>query len=189
MATRDMITAGIFAALTAIFAQITIPLPFTPVPITLQVLAVCMAAAILGSKLGTISQLVYVLIGSLGMPVFSAGRSGLQVVLGPSGGYILGFVAAAFIIGKIIERKSLPTLKVTLIAMWAGLAAIYLIGMLQLSLVTGMPLSAAFMAGVIPFIWMDTIKITLGAYIAYSVRTVLIKQRLISVPRKFYPQS
>jgi len=182
MSIREMIAASIFAALTAIFAQLMIPLPFTPVPITFQVLAVCLAAAILGSRLGTISQLVYVLIGTLGIPVFSAGRSGLQVVLGPSGGYILGFIIAAFVIGKIVELKSAPTFKNTLLAMSAGLAVIYLSGMLQLSLVTGMPLSGAFMTGVVPFIWMDAIKISLGASIASKVRTVLKKQKLISIP-------
>ncbi len=182
MTVRDIISAGIFAALTAIFAQITIPLPFTPVPITLQVFAVCLTAAILGSRLGTISMSVYVLIGALGMPVFSAGKAGLQIVLGPTGGYIIGFILAAGVTGKIVERKSPPTFKHSLAAMAAGLVIVYLAGMLQLSLVTGMPLSAAFAAGVAPFIWMDAVKIALGASIACSVRRALIKQKLISVP-------
>lgn len=181
MSTRDMIAVAIFAALTAIFAQISIPLPFTPVPVTFQVLAVCLTAAILGSKLGTVSQLIYVALGAIGVPVFSGGKAGLHIITGPTGGYILGFIAAAFIIGRIVERKSVPTFANTSTAMLSGLLAIYLLGMVQLALVAKLPLPAAFMAGVVPFIGIDIVKIVLGAYIACSVRSILIKQRLISV--------
>ncbi|MBA1333986.1 MAG: Substrate-specific component BioY of biotin ECF transporter [Firmicutes bacterium] len=181
MNTKEMIAAAMFAALTAIFAQISIPLPFSPVPITLQVLAVCLAAAILGSKLGTLSQLLYVAIGAIGLPVFAAGTSGIQAIIGPRGGYIIGFVLGAFVIGKIVERKSPPTLPVTMAAMLAGVIVIYFAGMLQLSVVTGMDLKAAFLAGVAPFVGMDVIKIALGSYVAYSVRNVLIRQNLLTV--------
>jgi biotin transport system substrate-specific component len=179
MKTREMVAAAMFAALTAILAQISVPLPFSPVPITFQVLAVCLAAAILGSRLGALSQLIYVVMGAIGMPVFAGGTSGLQRLAGPTGGYILSYIIAAFIIGIIVE-KFRPALINTFLAMLAGLVIIYAMGMTQLSIVTGMDLKAAFMAGVAPFIGMDIIKIAAGSYVAYSVRTVLLKQKLLS---------
>lgn len=179
MKTKEMMLISLFAALSAICAQLTIPLPISPVPITLQVLAVCLAAAILGSRLSTLSQLIYIAVGMLGMPVFAAGASGLHTVLGPSGGYIIGFLPASLIIGKIIEAKPLPTLLSSFAAMLCGLSIIYFAGMMQLSLVTGVTLKAAFISGVAPFIGMDIAKITVGASVACSVRTILIKQSLL----------
>jgi biotin transport system substrate-specific component len=177
--TKDMILVSMFAALTAIFAQVTIPLPISPVPITLQVLAVCLTSAILGSRLAFMSMLVYITVGILGMPVFSGGASGLGVVMGPTGGYITGFLLSSYVTGKLVQRKPLPTLSNTLFAMFSGLLVIYATGMLQLSLVTGMPLQAAFMSGVVPFIGLDIIKIAVGAGVACSVRTILIRQNLL----------
>ncbi len=177
--TKDMILVSMFAALTAIFAQVTIPIPISPVPITLQVLAVCLTSAILGSRLAFMSMLVYITVGILGMPVFSGGASGLGVVMGPTGGYITGFLLSSYVTGKLVQRKPLPTMSNTIVAMFSGLLVIYTAGMLQLSLVTGMPLQAAFMSGVVPFIGLDIIKIAVGAGVACSVRTILIRQNLL----------
>ncbi len=182
MTLKEMILISIFAALTAIFAQIIVPLPVGPVPITLQVLAVCLASAILGSRLAIFSQLIYISLGLIGMPVFSGGAAGPAQIMGPTGGYIIGFLPAAFVIGKIVERKPYPTSANTLLAMLCGLSIIYSLGMLQLALVTGITVKAAFISGVIPFLGMDLIKIVLGATVACSVRTVLIKQKLLDIP-------
>ena len=179
MKTKEMILISMFAAVTAISAQVTIPIPISPVPITMQVLAVCLTSAILGSRLAFMSMLVYVAVGILGMPVFSGGASGLGAVMGPTGGYIIGFLLSSYVTGKLVQRKPLPTLSNTLAAMFSGLLVIYTTGLLQLSLVTGMPLQAAFMSGVVPFIGMDIIKIAVGAGVACSVRTILIRQNLL----------
>jgi biotin transport system substrate-specific component len=179
--TKDMILVSMFAALTAIFAQVTIPLPISPVPITMQELAVCLAAAILGSRLATLSQLIYIAVGIIGMPVFSGGTAGLARLMGPTGGYITGFLLSSFVIGKIVEQRPLPTLTGTFLAMLCGLCVIYTCGMLQLSLVLDITLKAAFMAGVFPFIGIAIIKIALGAAVACSVRTILIKQNLLNI--------
>jgi biotin transport system substrate-specific component len=178
MKIRDMIAASMFAALTAIFAQVTIPIPGL-VPITLQVLAVCLASAILGSRLGLVSQLIYVALGTLGLPVFAAGTAGVGAIVGPTGGYIIGFVLAGYIIGKIVEKKPVPTSINSLLAMLAGLAVIYAAGVIQLSAVTGMGLKAAFWAGAAPFLLPDMLKIGLGSYVACSVRQVLLRERLL----------
>jgi biotin transport system substrate-specific component len=184
MKTREMILVSMFAALTAIFAQFTIPLPFSPVPITMQELAVCLAAAILGSRLAALSQLIYITIGLIGMPVFSGGTAGLARLMGPTGGYITGFLLSSFVIGRIVEQRPLPTVRRTFLAMLCGLLVIYTCGMLQLSLVAGITLRAAFVSGVAPFIGMAVIKIVLGATVASPVRTVLIRQNLLYVPRQ-----
>ena len=168
-----------FAALTSIFAQLTIPLPISPVPITLQVLAVCLTAAILGSRLAVLSQLIYICVGIIGIPVFSGGTAGLARLMGPTGGYITGFLLSSLVIGRIVEQRPLPTIRRTFIAMLCGLLVIYTCGMLQLSLVSGMTLKAAFMSGVVPFIGMDMIKIALGSAVACSVRATLVKQNLL----------
>ena len=179
MKTKEMILVSMFAALTAISAQVTIPLPISPVPVTMQELAVCLAAAILGSRLAVLSQLIYIAVGIIGMPVFSGSTAGLARLIGPTGGYITGFLLSSFVIGKIVEQRPLPTLPGTFLAMLCGLIVIYTCGMLQLSLVLGISLKAAFISGVVPFIGMAIIKIAVGAAVACSVRTVLLRQNLL----------
>src|SRR3989344_4961015 len=104
---KGMVFAALFAALTAAVSPIKIPLGFTPVPITLQTLMVLLSGAVLGSRLGALSQFLYVLVGALGLPVFAGGGSGLGALLGPSGGYLISYPFAAFITGKMIEKKKL----------------------------------------------------------------------------------
>ena len=94
-----MTRTALMAAVTAVAAQITIPLPFSPVPFTLQVLAVILSGLLLGPRHGALSQVVYVLVGAVGVPVFAQFSGGLGVVLGPTGGYILSYPLAAAIAG------------------------------------------------------------------------------------------
>lgn len=101
--TTYMILCGLFAALTAICSFITIPLGFTPIPLNLGTLGMFLAGGILGKKYGTLSISVYVLMGATGVPVFAGFRAGLSVLAGPTGGYIAGYIAGAFIIGSILD--------------------------------------------------------------------------------------
>lgn len=101
--TTYMALCGLFAALTAVCSYISIPLGFTPVPVNLATLAVFLAGGLLGKKYGTVALAVYALIGAVGVPVFSEFRGGLSVLAGPTGGYIIGYIAAAFIVGLLIE--------------------------------------------------------------------------------------
>ena len=101
---RMMVFASLFAALTAAGAYIQIPMPFSPVPVTLQVFFVLLAGSILKSKWGSLSMIVYTLLGIAGLPVFAGGSSGIGVLLGPTGGYIVGFILAAYVIGKLSEK-------------------------------------------------------------------------------------
>jgi len=142
--------ATAFAGATAISAHIRIPLRFTPVPLTLQTLVVLVAGGLLGARLGALSQLEYILLGLLGLPVFTTGT-----ILGPTGGYIIGFVFAAAIIGCCAERGSLPWLIGGAVA--ASLA-ILTCGTVWLWLFVGKSLGAAFAAGLAPFLAGDALK-------------------------------
>ena len=102
---RGMMFAALFAALTAAVSPIRIPLGFTPVPITLQTLMVLLSGAILGARYGALSQVLYLSVGILGLPVFAGGSSGLPVLFGPTGGYLLSYPIAAFCIGWLSEKK------------------------------------------------------------------------------------
>ena len=166
---RMMVFASLFAALTAAGAYIHIPIPFSPVPITLQVFFVLLAGSILKSKWGSLSMIVYILLGIAGLPVFAGGSSGIGVLLGPTGGYIIGFVLAAYFIGKLSERTENPTgsgLLANALNMSAGVLVIYLCGIFQLMMIAKIGLGAAFTLGVIPFLPGEIVKTAVAAYIA-----------------------
>ena len=167
-----MVFAALFAALTAGIAWFKIPLPFTPVPITLQTLAVLLSGALLGPYYGALSMLLYIGVGALGLPVFAGGSSGIGVLLGPTGGYLFSYFIAAFVIGKLVEKKTKANKKVRFAhyaaAMLAGTLIIYLLGGLQGMLVTGLGVKAIIIGWVVPFIIGDAIKLLLAAYIAKS---------------------
>lgn len=101
--TASLVLCGLFAALTAICAYINIPLGFTPIPMNLAMLAVFLAGGILGKKYGTVSIVVYVLMGAAGLPVFAGFQSGLAVIVGPTGGFLAGYIATAFIVGISLD--------------------------------------------------------------------------------------
>lgn len=163
---RKMVFASLFAAMTAVGAYIKIPIPIGPVPLTLQVLFVLLAGIMLKSKWGTISMLIYVLLGIVGLPVFAGGASGLGVLFGPTGGYLVGFVAAAFVVGFLAERKQTSNPLLNAVFMTVGLGVIYLLGVAQLAIVAKLTIMQAIAAGMLPFLIGDFIKIILGAYIA-----------------------
>jgi len=141
-------------------AQVAIPLPFTPVPATLQTLAVLVTGAVLGSKRGALAVLVYLAEGAAGLPVFAGGLSGPTMLLGPTGGYLVGFVVAAFVVGLLAERGWDRRRWTTLAAMVIGTAII--LGLGVVGLCRFMPLSAAIAAGAVPFVLGDIIKIALA---------------------------
>jgi biotin transport system substrate-specific component len=125
LSTTGLILAAMFAALTAIGAFIKIPVPI--VPFTLQILFVYFAGSLLGSRLGALSQIVYLAVGLAGAPVFTEG-GGPGYVLKPTFGYLLGFLIASYIIGRIIEKKENPTFRDFTIAHFAGLGITYAVG-------------------------------------------------------------
>ena len=104
---KGMVFAALFAALTGAVAWFNIPLPFTPVPITLQTLMALLGGAVLGAYLGALSMIIYLLLGVIGLPVFAGGSSGIGHLFGPTGGYLLSYPVAAFVVGWMIHAKKL----------------------------------------------------------------------------------
>ncbi|MEA3345397.1 MAG: biotin transporter BioY [Chloroflexota bacterium] len=163
-------------ALTALGARIAVPLPGTPVPMTLQVLGVLLAGMILDGKRGALGQLLYLAAGVAGLPVF-ASTAGPQALLGPTGGYLIAFPAAAFIVGALSHRFN--HLAGRLLAALAGVGAIYAGGTLWLALWLGaaedpwgIALARAWRLGAVPFILVDLAKSLLAALIAGRFTTM-----------------
>ncbi|HWB89884.1 MAG TPA: biotin transporter BioY [Acidimicrobiia bacterium] len=146
------------AALTALAAQWRIPLPFTPVPITGQTFAVLLTGAALGWRLGTAGQLLYLAVGALGMPVFADGEAGMEVIRGATGGYLVGFVLAAALVGWMAEHRQDRTFATMFTAFIVGSVVVYVAGVIGLMLATGWPLEEAVAGGVVPFLLGDLIK-------------------------------
>lgn len=151
--------AGSFAVilLTILSAQIRIPVPFTPVPMTLQTLVAPLAGAFLGPAWGAASMMIYLLLGVVGLNVFASASSGITFFAEPTAGYVLGFIAAAVILGYARERKS--SRLTLLIGLLISHLSIFMLGILGLMLNTGMPLNEAILKGVVPFLLWDLIKI------------------------------
>ncbi len=170
---RDMASVALFSALTAIGSFIRIPLPFSPVPITMQTLFTYMAGAILGGCSGALSQLMYILIGISGLPIFAGGNAGLLVLIGPTGGYLVGFVAGTFVIGKMIETKKNPGLLWLLTCMVIGTTIIYTSGIIQLMNWMKIDLYKAVIIGATPFIAGDLIKMLVAAYVTHRIKKTL----------------
>ena len=157
-----------FGALTAAVAWFKIPLPFTPVPITLQTIVVLLSGAMLGSYYGALSMIIYIMVGALGLPVFAGGASGIGVLIGPTGGYLFSYFIAAFVIGKIIESMK-PSYANYVVAMIVGSIVIYSLGATQGKLITKLPWNAIVVGWVLPFIIGDVIKLLLAAWIAKNI--------------------
>lgn len=167
---RKMVFASLFAAMIAAGAYIKIPLPFSPVPVTMQPLFVFLAGSMLKSKWGTLSVLIYTLLGIAGLPVFAGGASGLGVILGPTGGYIIGFIIAAFVIGHLSEKSGKNDYLSNIFYIGIGLVIVYVLGVAQLAIVAKLDLLQAIAAGMLPFIPGDILKLAIAAHIASRYR-------------------
>jgi biotin transport system substrate-specific component len=187
---RDGATWSIRAAsvlfitvLTAAAAQISIPLPFSVVPFTFQPMIVLLGGLALGSRLGATSQALYLAAGIVGLPVFAASATlppGALRLFGPTGGYLMAYPFAAFIVGYLAERGFDRRYATSVVAMLAGLAVVYACGVIWLGLfartasgdaATG--LSAAFVTGVVPFLLADVTKLLLAAAIVPSLWRII----------------
>ncbi|RKD32358.1 biotin transporter BioY [Thermohalobacter berrensis] len=183
MSTKNLAYVSIFAAITAVCAQIFINLPFTPVPVTLQVLAVFLSGALLGSRLGAMSQIVYLLLGAIGIPVFASFSGGFHILVGYTGGYLLSYPIASYLIGKIsnLYKGDSPVLKnvTTGFSMVIGLIVIYLLGASQYALVANVSFIKSISVTVIPFIIPDLMKLLVAVALTYPVKNALLKSKLL----------
>jgi biotin transport system substrate-specific component len=153
---RQAIWISVFAALTAVGAQIEIP--HQPVPYTLQTLFVLLSGALLGKRNGAISQVAYLCAGIIGVPVFSGFGFGLARILGPSGGYLLSFPVAAFVVGYLLEQHQ--NILRAAVAMTVGLFIVFSLGTLQLNFVYYHDWQASFVHGFMIFSWWDVMKLS-----------------------------
>ena len=155
---RDVILITLGALFVAALAQIEIPLPFTPVPITGQTFGVLLVGAALGSKRGAASLASYLAMGTVGLPFFAGGAHGLDILLGATGGYLIGFVIAAYIIGLLAERGLERSIRTSIIPFLIGTGFIYVCGVAWLAVFLG-NFSKALAAGLFPFLVGDVIKL------------------------------
>lgn len=160
LADTVLVTAG--AGIVAAAAQVAIPLPFTPVPITGQTFAVLLVGASLGAGRGTASLVLYVLVGIVGAPVYADGAHGWAVLTGASGGYLVGFVAAAAVTGRLAERRWDRRFSSAVAAMLTGNVVIYLVGLPWLAIVLDTGLERTLELGLYPFVPGDVLKLYLA---------------------------
>ena len=171
--TRSLVLTALMAALTAICSQIQIPLPM--IPINLALFAVHLSGALLGWKYGALSMVVYALLGVIGAPVFAGFGSGPAVLFGKTGGYILGYILCALIVGAL-SRKFAFSFKNLCLEMLLGVAVCYAFGTIWFMVLTGMNLATSMSYCVIPFLPGDAVKILLAAFLALRLRKPLAAQ-------------
>ncbi|CAN5569422.1 biotin transporter BioY [soil metagenome] len=168
----------LLAGLTAAAAQVSVPLPFTIVPLTLTPMIVLLGGAVLGSRLGMASQVLYLAAGIAGLPVFAASGvlpQGPLRLLGPTGGYLMAYPIAAFVAGYLAERGFDRRYVTSVLAMLAGLALVFLGGVTWLALFAmpaGLGFSTALQSGLYPFVAVDLVKILVAAAILPGIWTL-----------------
>lgn len=189
---RDLCVAGIFAALTAVCAQIAIPLPFTPAPISLGIVGVYTAAILLPPRRAIVSQICYLLLGAVGLPVFGGFRGGISALFGPTGGYLLVYPIIAAIVsfalngaralqGDSTQRRIF--IKGAL-SICAAHLVLYLGGTVWLSAITGNTFIAGLSLAVFPFIPFDIVKIVFCVAAIIPLRRRLMQTGLLNEPAR-----
>jgi len=165
-AARRGIAVAVGALVVAAAAQVVVPVPLSPVPMTLQPLAVLAVGGLLGAPAGAAALVLYLAMGVLGLPVFAGGAAGVARLLGPTGGYLLAFPVAAAVCGALVGR--VPAVGRTLLATAAGMVLIHVGGVAQLALLGDDP-ALAFQVGFVPFLTGDLLKIGLAAAVILAV--------------------
>lgn len=171
---RMTVYASLLAALTAVGAYLIIPLG--PVPISLQTLFIYLTGLLLGSRWAAAGVGIYLLAGACGLPVFAGGTGGISRLAGPTGGYLIGYLAAACVIGLITERAKRHW-AIDVVAMLIGTFVIYAAGVVWLKILTGMTFSKAVALGMLPFLVGDSLKILAAVPIARAVRPMLLSRQ------------
>lgn len=167
----DLIMTATFSVLTALGALIFLPL--YPVPITFQTLFTYLSGVILGPWMGALSQIIYIILGGIGLPVFAGGKAGFGTLAGPTGGYLIGFIAAAYAIGKACDLKRNPTATRIAGSLILGTLIIYIFGIIQLSQWMNGNLKNAVLVGLLPFIIGDGVKLAIATTVAVRLRRIL----------------
>lgn len=163
---RVLVGIMAFVAAMTVSAYVAVPAPWSPVPLTLQPMVALLAGALLGPAAGAAAMASYLALGAAGAPVFAGGMSGLPWLVGVTGGYLMAFPVAAFVVGLVARPSSTTRLAAALLA---GMATIYLGGITQLAVLTGQGLPALLAMGVLPFLLGDLVKVGLALVITKAV--------------------
>jgi len=174
----NLTTMALMTAVICILGPLSIPLPMSPVPISFTNLAIYFAVMLLGWKRGTISYIVYLFIGLVGIPVFSGFTGGPGKLVGPTGGYLIGFILMAVIAGWFIEKYE-GKIPMYFVGMILGTLVTYAFGTAWLAYVAGMSFKAALVAGVLLYIPGDVVKMIIAAAIGGTIRRHLKKAGLV----------
>ena len=165
---NDFIYAALFAALIAVLGLISIPLPFSPVPISGQSLGVMLAGCILSVRQTGLALLGFLLLGAVGLPVFAGFTGGIGILLGPRGGYLLGYLIGGIVIA-LLKGQHNTLWRLAIANIIGGIGVVYFFGVLWLSFVTGIGLEKAVLTGALPFILGDLIKTVIATLIGAAV--------------------
>lgn len=174
--TAEMTRMALMVAMNCVSAYIIIPLPFSLSPIALQTLIVNLTGYVLNAKQAFMTMLVYLLVGLAGVPVFTGGSAGPGKLFGPTGGYIIGFLFTAVFLAYFRGEKY-SFKRYALLGCVIGIPLIYVFGVVQLKLITGMGWDKAIMTGALPFIPLDIVKCLAAAVIAYPINRIFASNR------------
>lgn len=177
--TRKLTLVGLATAVNCILGPFSFPLPFSPVPFSLGLLAIMISACLLKAHLGLLSCIIYLLLGTIGLPVFSGFSGGVGMLLGPTGGYLIGylFIPLCCLPGPISKGSSR---KATLLGLFAGLILCHCCGALWLSFQSGITVKQAFLIGTLPYIPFDIVKLLIACLKTDEIRKRLSKTGLLS---------
>jgi biotin transport system substrate-specific component len=168
---NDMIYAALFATLISVFGYISIPLPFSPVPLTGQTLMIMLVGCVLTPLQAGLSVITFIFMGIIGLPVFSGGASGIGVIVGSNGGYLIGFLIGSIVI-SLIKNKNSSIISMLMANIIGGIVVVYILGVLWLSYITGIGVYRAFIVGALPFIFGDLIKAVVAALVAKRINAL-----------------
>ncbi len=171
---NGFIYSALFAALIAVLGLVSIPLPISPVPVTGQSLGIMLAGSILTPRQAGFSVLTFLLIGAVGVPVFAGLTGGIGILVGPRGGYLLGFLVGAIVVA-LLKGTKINTWRLGIANLVGGILVVYSLGVLWLNFVTGMGLEKAFMVGALPYIPGDLFKVFVATVIGVAINKQLPK--------------
>lgn len=170
---REIILASFFTAITIVMGFISIPLPFSPVPITGQTLALMLSGTLLTPLTAFFSMITYILLGAIGIPIFAGFHGGLSVLIGPTGGYLLAMPISSLVISLILRSKNNSLIRIILANIFGGILIVYSIGIPQLAIITGISLNKALLLGLYPYLIGDIIKVLIASYLALKIKPLL----------------
>lgn len=182
LTTYQLTLTAVMAAVICVLGPISMAIPISPVPISLASMAVYLAVTVLGMKLGTLSCLIYLLLGLVGLPVFSGGSAGAAKLFGPTGGYLVGYLFLALIAGAFVGRyteNKWKSIAFAALGMVLGTMVLYALGTAWLAYSAGMDFQAALWAGVIPFIPGDLVKMVIAVLLGNAVRGRLLRAGIL----------